>query len=43
MIDNYPEAKKLSPLWMILATLVLWGLIGCVFYTIGSLLRGALL
>lgn len=35
--------KKLSFGWVILGTLVLWGLFGVTFYTIGSMLRGALL
>jgi hypothetical protein len=37
------DDKKISPLWMIPATLALWGLFGFTFYTIGSMLRGALL
>jgi hypothetical protein len=41
-VDTVTGETKLPFRWVILATAVLWGLTGFVFYTIGSLLRTVL-
>lgn len=41
-VDTVTGETKLPFLWTILAAIVLWGLTGLVFYSIGQLLRTVL-
>lgn len=41
MNDNY-EDKKIPLAWAILASLVLWGFYGALFYALGKMARAAL-
>lgn len=42
-IDKVTGEPKWSFAWALLVTFALWGLVGLTFYTIGSMLRGAML